>query len=187
MSRPCVFFDRDGIVNEPPVAARYVRSKDEFRLIPEFADVLRLVTERGYAAIVVTNQKGVATGVMTRRAVDEIHEILRDRLGESGLSLLDILVCTAASDDDPRRKPNPGMLVEAAERHGLDLKQSWMVGDNEKDVEAGRRAGCRAILVSAAAQSTKADYHVPDMKGLLQLLEKVLPRFPGFDPHRAEC
>lgn len=175
MPKPCVFFDRDGIVNEPPTAARYIRSKEEFRLIPEFVDVLRLVTKRGYAAVVVTNQKGVSTGVMTAHDVEEIHSVLQARLLAQGLALSDILVCTAASDDDPRRKPNPGMLFEAAERNDLDLTRSWMIGDNEKDVEAGRRAGCRTVLVSQSGELTSADFKVRDMRELLPLLEKVLP------------
>lgn len=175
MSKPCVFFDRDGIVNEPPTAARYVRSKEEFRLVPEFVDVLRLVLNRGYVAIVVTNQKGVGTGIMSQEAVDEIHRELQDRVRREGLELLDILVCTATNDEDPRRKPNPGMLYEAAERHHLNLARSWMIGDNETDVEAGRRAGCHTVLVDPADKPTAADFKVHTMRELFQLLEKVLP------------
>lgn len=181
MSKPCCFFDRDGIVNEPPTAARYVRSVAEFRIMPAFFQILRLVLERGYEAVIVTNQKGVATGDMTQKDVDEIHAVLQREVKRRGLRLLDIVVCTAAEDTDPRRKPNPGMLLEAAERHDLDLRRSWMIGDNEKDIEAGRRAGCRTILVKEGAAATRADFHVHRLEELFQLLEKVLPKVPAFD------
>jgi D-glycero-D-manno-heptose 1,7-bisphosphate phosphatase len=187
MPKPCCFFDRDGIVNEPPVAARYVRTPAEFRIVPDFLNVLALVLRKGYEAVIVTNQKGVATGVMTREDVDQIHAVLQQAVQQAGLRLLDILVCTAADDSDPRRKPNPGMLLEAAARHDLDLPRSWMIGDNEKDIEAGRRAGCRTILVNAAETPTVADFKVGSVKQLLQLLENILPPGPMFDGGCASC
>lgn len=175
MRKPCVFFDRDGIVNEPPTAARYVRNVSEFRLNPEFLDVLRIVRGRGYEAVVVTNQKGVATGAMSRADVEAIHAEMRRQIEEAGLHLTDVIVCTAADDADPRRKPHPGMLLEAAERHQLDLCRSWMIGDNEKDIEAGRRAGCRSILVSSEERLSSADFRVRRLGELPDLLNRILP------------
>lgn len=174
MSRPCVFFDRDGIINHPPTLDRYVRNWEEFRLIPEFLDVLRLVLDRGYEAVVVTNQKGVATGRMSQEDVDGIHRNLRDLLEKRKLRLRDILVCTSGDENHTHRKPNPGMLLEAAEKYGLDLSASWMVGDNEKDVEAGRRAGCRTVLVGGSG-ATKADFRMPDLNALAAFFVENLP------------
>lgn len=175
MRKPCVFFDRDGIVNEPPIAARYVRNVCEFHMNPEFIDVLRIVRRRGYEAVVVTNQKGVATGVMSQADVDAIHEKMLREVERAGLRLTDVIVCTAADDADPRRKPNPGMLFEAAERHQLDLSRSWMIGDNPKDIEAGRRAGCRTILVSPEELPVSADFRVQHLNELPALLNRILP------------
>lgn len=172
--KPCVFFDRDGIVNRPPTRARYVRHWREFELVPEFLDVLRAVAEHGYEAVIVTNQRGITTGQMTQQDVDEIHRNLADTLRRHHLGLLDILVCPADDDRHPHRKPNPGMLLEAARRHQLDLDQSWMVGDSEKDVEAGRRAGCRTILVAAGHPETRADHVVRDMAELARFFGEHL-------------
>lgn len=181
MSRPCVFFDRDGIVNKPPPPEQYyVMSVEQFHLLPGFTDVLRLVRERGYEAVIITNQRGVALGRMTLETLHEIHDHLCDLLAQEGLALLDILVCVDGDDGSPRRKPNPGMLMEAAEKHGLDLARSWMVGDQERDVEAGRRAGVlRTVFVGGKEGTSAADHCVSDLAELLDFLGEELEDLSG--------
>ena len=171
--RACVFFDRDGIVNASP-GPGYVERLADFHLLPAFLDALRVTRERGYEAVIVTNQRGVGLGLMTQETLDEIHAALRDAVNEAGLDLLAIYYCTANDNAHPNRKPNPGMLLEAATRYGLDLSRSWMVGDNEKDVEAGRAAGCRTVLVNASDQPTAADYRLADMEQLADFFESNL-------------
>lgn len=173
--RPAVFFDRDGIVNVSP-GPGYVERPEDFHLIPEFLDALRVVRERGYAAVIVTNQRGVGRGRVPGETLDKIHALLLERIRAEGLELTDILVCTAVTDEDPRRKPNPGMLFEAAERHGLDLSRSWMIGDSPKDIEAGRRAGCAVtVKVGCTTGTAGADRCVPDMSALVELLRCEVP------------
>ncbi len=171
--KPCVFYDRDGIVNVSP-GPGYVERVEDFHLIPAFIEALRLTRARGYEAVIVTNQRGVGRGLMTQATLDDIHSSLETALEREGLAMLDILYCTADDDRDPRRKPNPGMLLEAAERHGLDLGRSWMIGDNEKDVLAGKGAGCRTVLVGASNRPSAADHRVSDMAQLVEFLEKTL-------------
>jgi D-glycero-D-manno-heptose 1,7-bisphosphate phosphatase len=173
MKKPCVFFDRDGIVNRAP-QTRYVERWADFFLIPEFIDSLRVVHAKGFEAVVVTNQKGVSTGAVAQHALDEIHSNLQAELKKRRLHLLDIVVCTDGDDASPRRKPNPGMLLDAAAAHGLDLARSWMVGDQAKDVEAGRRAGCRTVFVGPKSKPVQADYHVSNMTELVAFLETHL-------------
>ena len=160
--RPCVFFDRDGIVNRSP-GPGYVERVEDFHLMPEFIKALRAVRAKGYEAVIVTNQRGVALGRLSEATLEAMHRYLRERLAAGGEGLLDILVCTADDNSHPDRKPNPGMLLAAARRHGLDLSRSWMVGDNERDVEAGRRAGCRTVLVGEEGKPSAADFRVRDM------------------------
>jgi D-glycero-D-manno-heptose 1,7-bisphosphate phosphatase len=174
MSKPCVFFDRDGIVNQAPVKTRYVERWSDFHLLPEFVEALRVVRNKGFEAVVVTNQKGVGTGRLSMDIVAEIHGNLRNELKKHELELLDILVSTDTDDNAPRRKPNPGMLLEAAEKHELDLKRSWMVGDHKKDVEAGRRAGCRTLFVGLSDSVTGADYEIASVSDLAEFLRKHL-------------
>jgi histidinol-phosphate phosphatase family protein len=163
--RPCVFFDRDGIVNRSP-GAGYVERVEDFHLLPEFVEALRVVQDRGYEAVIVTNQRGVALGRLTEATLDEIHRHLKEELRARGLALRDIFFCTADDDAHPDRKPNPGMLLAAARRHRLDLARSWMVGDNERDVEAGRRAGCRTVLVGTKGKPGLADFRLAGLSEL---------------------
>ena len=172
--RPCVFFDRDGIVNELPETSRYVLHADSFVTIPHFFDALVVARAHGYSAVVVTNQKGVGSGLMTIEDLDAIHRELMDQVRARNLTVLDILVCTDTRDEHPWRKPNPGMLLEAAKRHRLDLRRSWMIGDNIKDIEAGGRAGCHTILVSATATARSATHHLTSMRELPTLLAGCL-------------
>lgn len=172
--RPCVFFDRDGIVNAPPPGGvRYIERPDDFHIYPEFLEALRIVNARGYEAVIATNQKGVATGCIREEALLEMHSRLFTAVLQQGLRLLDIRVSTTADNAHPSRKPNPGMLFGAAEDHGLDLARSWMIGDNVRDIEAGRRAGCRTIFVGSLNKSD-ADFSVPDMAALVKFLKEKL-------------
>jgi D-glycero-D-manno-heptose 1,7-bisphosphate phosphatase len=171
----CVFFDRDGVVNRAPPEGGYVERWADFHLLPEFVETLRLVRKLGYAAVIVTNQRGVALGLMGRDAVEDIHRRLRAQLrDEAGLELLDILYCPHGAGECECRKPKPGMLLEAARRHGIDLAASWMVGDSERDVEAGAAAGCRTILVAPPGASSRADARFPDLAALRSGIAKRL-------------
>jgi len=171
--RPCVFFDRDGIVNRSP-GPGYVERVEDFHLLPEFIQALRVVQQRQYEAVIITNQRGVGRGKMSQATLDAIHQRLLDHVAHAGLSLRDIYFCTEVDRDHPRLKPQPGMLLEAARDHGLDLARSWMIGDNEKDVIAGQRAGCRTLLVRAGAEETVADYRVTSMSEVPGFLERRL-------------
>jgi D-glycero-D-manno-heptose 1,7-bisphosphate phosphatase len=185
MRQPCVFFDRDGIVNVPPQAGhRYIERPEEFVVLPAFLAALRVVQAHGYAAVIVTNQKGIATGQIAPDALAAIHQRLQAAVRQAGLrALADIRVSTAADDAHPDRKPNPGMLLAAARDHGLDLTRSWMIGDHESDIEAGWRAGCRTVRVGGT-QPTAADFRVPDMEQLAAWLEEHLEPYHGDTPAR---
>ncbi len=170
----CVFFDRDGIVNVSP-GAGYVTRLEDFHLLPQIVECLHIVSARGYQAAVVTNQRGIARGIFSTAVLDDIHSRLRDELRQRGApALLDIAYCPHQPGECNCRKPLPGMLLNLAARHNIDLAASWMVGDMETDVEAGRRAGCRTILVNPADAATEADYRVASMELLPDLLKKVL-------------
>ena len=174
--RPCVFFDRDGIVNVPPQGgARYIERPEDFAIMPEFLAALRIVNEHGYAAVIATNQKGVALGRVREEALMEMHSKLFTTVLQYGLRLLDIRVSITADNAHPSRKPNPGMLLGAAEEHGLDLKRSWMIGDHDYDIEAGRRAGCRTVFVGEHAVPG-ADFVVSNMAALVAFLDAKLEK-----------
>ena len=172
--RPCVFFDRDGVVNQSP-GPGYVNHLDDFHILPGFADCVRAAADKGFPAVIVTNQRGLSRGLTPPAQLDAMHAKLRAELAAAGLALLDIVVCTADDDAHPDRKPNPGMLRAAAKRHHLDLAKSWMVGDRESDVQTGRNAGVAAtVLVDPGAAPTAATHRVPDMPACAALLREKL-------------
>ena len=172
--RKCVFFDRDGIVNVAPVKTRYVETWADFTIQDGFVDVLRAVTELGYVAVVATNQRGIATGALLRENVEEIHDKLQETLrAEYGVSFLDIMCCPHDNNSCSCRKPQPGLLHMAAERHNLNLSQSWMIGDKPTDMAAGRSAGCRTILVGNES-SEQADFTFKTMTELHSRIAQLL-------------
>jgi len=170
----CVFLDRDGIVNVRTIPG-YIQTWDDFELLPQFPEVLCQIRDMGFVAVIITNQRGVARGVMTREAVNRIHANLRALLqAEHGLELLDVMVCPHEKASCDCRKPQPKMLLDAATRHDIDLAASWMIGDTESDVEAGHRAGCRTILVSDEPGETVATKRVASMRELTAEIKDIL-------------
>jgi D-glycero-D-manno-heptose 1,7-bisphosphate phosphatase len=145
-ARSAVFLDRDGVLNRPLVRDGRPHpplSVEQFELYPEAATVCHRLRALGFALVVVTNQPDVARGVLDAEVVDAMHRELRRQV------LLDGLYVCLHDDADGCgcRKPAPGLLTAAAVDLGLDLGRSVMVGDRWRDVEAGRRAGCRTVHI----------------------------------------
>lgn len=173
-TRRCVFFDRDGVVNESP-GPGYVERWSDFRLLPGFVEALRVVKESGWAAVVVTNQRGVARGIMSLEDLQDIHRRLEALLKDAyGLELTDIFYCPHGEGECECRKPMPGMLLGAARGHDLDLGGSWMVGDSVRDIAAGKAAGCGTVFVGSDEDDGGADYRIDSMDELAALLERIL-------------
>ncbi len=175
--RRAVFFDRDGIVNVSP-GAGYVTRPEDLQIMPGFPDVLQLVKERGYLAVVVSNQRCVAAGIIDLAMLSQIHDRLqRDLQVGWSVGFDDILFCPHDRDENcDCRKPRPGMLLMAAEKYAIDLGASWMAGDQPRDIEAGRAAGCRTVFVGNAAgfNEAGADFHAAGMPELLTIFDKQL-------------
>jgi len=169
----CVFFDRDGIVNVSP-GPGYVERVEDFHIIPAFIDCAKIARKLGYAMAIATNQRCIASGIITQQTLDEIHAKLIAVLDAEGINLLGIYCCPHARDSCDCRKPKPGLLLQAAAEHNLDLDASWMIGDSETDIEAGKSAGCRTIRICDAAEETYADFRASDMRELAGVLEEIL-------------
>lgn len=142
--RRAVFLDRDGVLNESEVrnGRPYAPTAVEnFHVLPEAPAAVVALREAGYLAIVVTNQKDIGEGRTPWSVYQEMTDLLR-----AAIPLDDILVCTRVDECDCY-KPNPGMLLEGAARHQVDLSNSVMVGDRWRDIGAGHAAGCRTVFV----------------------------------------
>jgi len=123
---------------------------------------LRNMRDMGYLLFVVTNQSGIARGVVTMANLDRIHAKMRSDLAEQGIEIAGFYYAPYSAESTHfARKPNPGMLVYAAQDFGVDLSQSWMIGDRMIDVEAGHRAGCRSIML----KGTETPETRPDLVG----------------------
>lgn len=172
--KKCVFFDRDGIVNVSP-GPGYVERAEDFRIQPAFVESLRAVYDKGFFAALITNQQGIGKGLYSLDEVRAMHDRLGAKLALEGLAVPPLYVCPhLASEGCACRKPKPGMILAAAEEHGIDLNASWMVGDSESDVAAGHAAGCRTVLVNAEIETTASDCRICSMGELPALLDRIL-------------
>ena len=150
--QPAVFLDRDGTINEEK---EYLWRIEDFAFIDGVPAAIRRLKEAGFRVIVVTNQSGVARGYYDLAAVDNLHRHLQAELARHGTAVDAFYVCPHHPDhgigelrrDCDCRKGAPGLLLQAAAEHALDLSRSYMVGDKAADLEAGRRAGCTSLLV----------------------------------------
>lgn len=155
---PALFLDRDGIINRRRVDD-YVKHWEEFEFIPDIFTVLPEAHAAGFIVIVVTNQRGIARGLMAEDDLAAIHQQMQQMLLErTGHRVDAIYHCPHdRADGCDCRKPNPGMLIRAAAEHSISLHESWLIGDSESDVEAGITAGCRAVLVDPEKPPTAAE------------------------------
>ncbi len=171
--RPAVLLDRDGTLNEPP--DYYVTSVEDFVPIPGAFEAVGKLCRAGYGVSIVTNQAGLAKGLVTTEVMDAIHDECRRLAAEHGGVFDGIHVCPDLPDSDsPRRKPKPGLLLEAAAEHGYDLFRSYMIGDSERDLVAGRSAGATPLLVRTGhGERTAAEGRHPADRTFPSLAEAV--------------
>jgi D-glycero-D-manno-heptose 1,7-bisphosphate phosphatase len=154
-----VFLDRDGVINQaiirdckpyPPA------SLEDVVFFPGTFEAIQSLRSSGYIVIVVTNQPDVARGAQSKEVVESIHGIIRQQL-----QVDDIKVCYHTDEDDCQcRKPKPGMILNAAREYNIDLTKSYMIGDRWRDIEAGKAAGCKTILVRP-----EISYNEPQAEG----------------------
>jgi D-glycero-D-manno-heptose 1,7-bisphosphate phosphatase len=148
-----VFLDRDGTINVKPPAGEYVTAPGQLGLLPGAADAIRRLNEAGVWVAVATNQRGIARGRMTRQDLEAVHARMRDELARGGAHVDAIYYCPHEDGACACRKPEPGLLLCAQREHpDLDFATSAMIGDNESDVQAGRRLGATTVLLRGGAE-----------------------------------
>jgi histidinol-phosphate phosphatase family protein len=193
-----IFIDRDGTLNEMVYDETHglmdsPRRPEQVKLMPYAGQFLREVRAMGYLILVVTNQPGIAKGTMTFSELNAVNQTILNGLKKDGGEWDDLFFCphhpggkvSDYSIDCECRKPKPGMLLEGALEHGVDMSKSWMVGDGLNDIQAGKAAGCRTILVtSLKIEQIERFYNlsngVPDAiaGNLTQALEEILRTTP---------
>jgi D-glycero-D-manno-heptose 1,7-bisphosphate phosphatase len=170
LGRPAVFLDRDGVLNRRKL--NLVRTLDQLRILPGVGASVARFTQAGFAVVIATNQEWVGQGYIKREEHDAIMGAVVDACQEEGGKVDGVYACLHPKTQDCHdRKPKPGMLTDAARDLGLDLRRSFMVGDNRKDVQAGRAAGTTTVLVDPRLRTwlqratRYADHVAPDLLG----------------------
>ncbi|MCP4417774.1 MAG: HAD family hydrolase [Chloroflexi bacterium] len=162
--QPALFLDRDGVFIEN--CANYVRSWEDVQFFPQALAALARIREIPYKIIVVTNQSAVGRGIIALETAVALNERILDVVrGENGRIDASYLCPAKPGTDDPCRKPRPGMLLQAAKEHGLDLSQSVMIGDALTDIQAGQAAGVKQAILLLTGRG-QAQSQLPQAKDL---------------------
>lgn len=173
--RRCVFFDRDGVVNQSP-GKGYVLRREDFHLNEGIAEAIRWLKDRDWLVILVTSQKGVGKGLMAPKDMEEIHRFMQRELAVSGSAFDGIYAYTGEPDCQHKPKPDPQMILAAIESFHIDPCRSWMVGDADRDIAMGRAAGLTGTIRIAGDKpvGVMADHTLERITELKGLFERVL-------------
>jgi D-glycero-D-manno-heptose 1,7-bisphosphate phosphatase len=149
-----IFLDRDGVIIRKAPEGDYVRSWNEVEFLPGSLEAIAAFSRRGYKVIIITNQRGIATGKIEATHLQNIHDKIKEVVHCNGGQITGIYHCPHDKPEQCQcRKPKPGMLLRAANEHKLRLSECWMIGDACSDIEAGRSVGCRTVFISRATES----------------------------------
>jgi D-glycero-D-manno-heptose 1,7-bisphosphate phosphatase len=168
-----VFLDRDGVIIRKPSEGQYVTRWEEMNVLPGVVEAIGLLNRSKFRVVVVSNQRCVAKGLITARDLDSMHRRMCKQLATAGATIDGVYYCP--HEKWPAcscRKPAPGMLLEAARKYQLNLAASWMIGDSEVDIEAGRNAGCKtARLLESDLVDDKADVVASSLR---EVIDQIL-------------
>lgn len=141
-----IFLDRDGVINQN--RADYVKSWDEFQFIDGAREALARLARSDFKIVITTNQSAIGRQLITREVVDDIHRRMLDDISGAGGRVDRILYCPHRPEEGCQcRKPRPGLLIQARDELGLDLNNSYLIGDSTEDIKAGTAVGCTTLLV----------------------------------------
>ena len=183
-----IFFDRDGTIN---TEVDFLSRPEDLTLIPNAATAIREANELGLSAFLITNQSGIARGLLTEKDLEQVHRKLEKLLAEHGAHLDGIYYCPHHPEygtpeyrkDCSCRKPKAGMLRQAAKEYGIDLPASFVVGDRCVDMMASEEAGCTSVLVltgygtteqEECSQHTRIDHVAPDVFAAWKFIRRTI-------------
>lgn len=153
--KKAVFLDRDGVINKNKI--NYVKSIDELEIFPNIEKSIHKLKTNGFHVIVITNQSAINRNIISNEKLNEIHLYIQQYLKNFDTSIDRFYFCPHRPDENCNcRKPQPGMLLTAIKDFNIDPKSSWMLGDNDSDIQAGLDAGCNAIKITNETNLQKA-------------------------------
>ena len=181
-----IFLDRDGVLNRKAPEGSYVASLSEFEVLPGSLEAIAKLCGNGWQVFLVTNQRGIARGMVSADAVEQIHRWLLEQVRNAGGQITQVYVCPHDDSDlCDCRKPNPGMLLCAAREHSLDLAHSWMVGDSIRDMQAGRAVGCKTAYIGTG-ECEMADIEAPSLQVFVEQLQQQDNPYPRTDDIKSQ-
>ena len=175
MKKAAVFLDRDGTINED---VGYLSNLSQLLIYPNAFEALRLLNAAGFYVVVITNQSGVARGYFPESFITDVHQLMQTHFEEKRVRIDGFYYCPHHPTEGEApyrracscRKPEPGMLLQAAADLDIDLGRSFMIGDHASDIEAARRAGARGILVRTGHWNN----HKPEETGAVAIADDIL-------------
>ena len=152
-----LFIDRDGVINRDPggwTKTNYVTNWKDFHFIPGTLEALKILKDKGIKVVVASNQGGVNKGLYTKDELDKVTSHMLKEIKKSGGAIEEVFYCIHKDEDNCEcRKPKPGMLEMASKKYGVDPKMTYFVGDDKKDILAGKKIGCKTVLVLSGKSS----------------------------------
>jgi len=174
MSSKAVFLDRDGTVTVGVPTYERVDSLDKVQLLPSTLEALKLLATLDYLVFFVTNQAGLAEGLISWDEFNEINGKALDLIAPTGVNILKTYVCPHGEHDNCEcRKPKPKLLFDAAKEYDIDLTNSWMIGDRPSDVMAGINAGTKTILVKSGVPTVECEQATVTLPSLLEAVQYI--------------
>ncbi len=151
-----IFLDRDGVINLD--SPDYIKSWAEYQFLSGSLEALAVLTQAGFHLILITNQSMIGRGMVSLETLEDMHRRMQQAVEEAGGRIFDIFFCPHRPDEYCYcRKPEPGMILRAKARHDIDLSASMMIGDNVKDLECGRNAGCGSTILVRTGSGLTAE------------------------------
>ncbi|MGA8178950.1 MAG: D-glycero-beta-D-manno-heptose 1,7-bisphosphate 7-phosphatase [Desulfobacterales bacterium] len=181
-----VFLDRDGVINRD--SPDYIQSWSEFEFLPGSLEALKKLTVNGFVVMVITNQSVIQRKMISLKELEHIHDMMRKTVQSSGGEIEDVFFCPHIPEDEcDCRKPNPGLILKAGQKHRINLKAAIMVGDSAKDIECARNAGCGTVILVKTGNGATAEKQLkekmirPDVivRDLLEAAHWIISRNPS--------
>ena len=169
--KKAVFLDRDGTINHLILnnKSQSPRTLNDLKLIKNITTVSKYLKKKNYLLIMITNQPDVSRGLNTKKNVNEINNFIKKKIG-----LDDIYVCFSKNDKNFRRKPNPGMLIDAKKKWNISFKKSYLVGDREKDIKAGNKLRIKTIFFfnnNKEKKQIKSNFKITSLKEIYSIIK----------------
>jgi len=184
-----ILLDRDGVINKKASKGDYIKSEEAFEWLPGAKEAIKVFKERGHLVLVISNQRGIARGLMTQEDVGEIHDSIQQDLGKIGARIDRFYYCPHDDKDNCScRKPKTGLIEKALEEFHFEPKESFLVGDAETDIEMGKKMGLKTILVLSGQTKTKdealywnsrPDLILPDLSAVASVCPPLVKTMPA--------